>query len=416
MKEILRQPDVRRLLLATALSTLGDQALWLALGIWVKTLTGSNAAAGMVFFAFTLPSLFGPLSGYVVDRSRKRSVLRIANAATLLLVCGLFLVSDRHAVWLIYLVVLGQGAAYTFLGSASSALLRALLPDEQLAAANGVRQTGNELMRLLSPLAGAGLFSLVGPRAVIAFQLGAYAVAAVLLLRLRTAGDVVVRERLRWHAEVAAGVRHVWTTLPLRQLVGSIGVVLLVVGFLETISFALVTEGLHRSASYVGVVFMAQGLAAVPGGLTAGAAVRRLGELRAAGLGMSLIAAGSAVCIEPQTLVVVLGVALLGFGVPWVVVALFTAVQKWTPADLQGRVYSASDTLISTPQTISIALGAGLSAVVDYRVLLAVIGVVVAVCATYLATRRRVEPGAAVAPAPPAPPAPPPGQLAAPAH
>lgn len=408
MKEILRQGDVRRLLLATALSTLGDQALWLALGIWVKTLTGSNAAAGMVFFAFTLPSLFAPLSGYVVDRSRKRSVLRVANLATFLLVCSLFLVHGESDVWLVYVVVLGQGAAYTFLGSASSALLRTLLPDEQLAAANGVRQTGNELMRLLSPLAGAGLFSLVGPRAVVGFQLGAYAVAAFLLLRLHARGEAAVRERSHWRDELAAGVRHVWTTLPLRQMVGAIGVVLLVVGFLETISFALVTQGLHRSASYVGVVFMAQGLTAVPGGLTAGMAVRRFGELRAAGVGMALVAAGSAICIEPNVAAVVLGVGVLGFGVPWIVVALFTGVQRWTPAALQGRVYSASDTLISTPQTISIALGAGLSAVVDYRLLLAVIGVVVAICGAYLATRSRVAPlEASDVPS---------DQLAAPAH
>jgi len=408
MREILRHADVRRLLLATALSTLGDQALWLALGIWVKTLTGSNAAAGMVFFAFTLPALFAPLSGYVVDRTPKRSVLRVANLATFLLVCSLFLVRGESDVWLVYVVVLGQGAAYTFLGSASSAMLRALLSDEQLPTANGVRQTGNELMRLLSPLAGAGLFSLVGPRAVIAFQLGAYAVAAFLLMRLRARGEVAVRERSHWRAELAAGVRHVWTTLPLRQMVGAIAVVLLVVGFLETISFALVTQGLHRSASYVGVVFMAQGLTAVPGGLTAGAAVRRLGELRAAGFGMALVAAGSVVCIEPQVVAVVLGVGLLGFGVPWIVVALFTGVQRWTPAALQGRVFSASDTLISTPQTISIGLGAGLSTIVDYRVLLAVIGVVVVACAAYLATRRRAEPSDFGDE--------PSGQLAAPAH
>jgi hypothetical protein len=107
---------------------------------------------------------------------------------------------------------------------------------------------------------------------------------------------------------------------------------------------------------------------------------------------MALVAAGSAVCIEPNVVAVVLGVGVLGFGVPWIVVALFTGVQRWTPEALQGRVYSASDTLISTPQTISIALGAGLSAIVDYRLLLAVIGVVVATCAAYLVTRRRVGP------------------------
>jgi hypothetical protein len=126
---------------------------------------------------------------------------------------------------------------------------------------------------------------------------------------------------------------------------------------------------------------------------------------------MVLIAIGSAVCIEPRVFAVVLGVGLLGFGVPWVVVALFTAVQRWTPAALQGRVYSASDTLISTPQTISIALGAALSTVVDYRLLFAVIGVVVAACAMYLTTRRRADPGASVTPG-----VAPPGQFAASAH
>jgi MFS family permease len=325
----------------------------------------------------------------VVDRSGKRKVLRLANLATLVLVSTLFLVQSKHEVWLIYVVVLGQGAAYTFLGSASSALLRTLLPDEQLASANGVRQTANEFTRLLSPLAGAGLFSLVGPRAVVAFQLAAYVVAALLLMRLRQNGPPVAREHTHWRAEVSAGVRHVWTTTSLRQMVGSVGVVLLVVGFLETVSFAMVTQGLHRSASFVGVVFMAQGLTAVPGGLTASTAVRRFGELRTAALGMALLAAGSAVCIVSQLLAVVAGVALLGFGVPWLVVALFTGVQRWTPPALQGRVFSATDTLISTPQTISIALGAGLSTVVSYRVLLAIIGIVVGGCAAYLATRRR---------------------------
>jgi hypothetical protein len=159
---------------------------------------------------------------------------------------------------------------------------------------------------------------------------------------------------------------------------------------------------------------MAQGLMAVPGGLTAGAAIRRFGELRTAGIGMALIAAGSAVCIDPQLAVDVAGVGLLGFGVPWVVVALFTGVQRWTPAVLQGRVYSASDTLISTPQTISIALGAGLSTLIDYRVLLAMVAIVVAGCAVFLTTRRRADPSGASSPSLPGPAAA--GPAAAGAH
>ncbi|MGH8891156.1 MAG: MFS transporter [Acidothermaceae bacterium] len=387
MKHILKHDDVRRLILATALSALGDSALWLALGIWVKQLTGSNAAAGMVFFTFLLPSVFAPLAGLVVDRLAKRTVLRFANAGTLVLVCGLFFVHGAAAVWLIYLVVLGQGAANTFLGSASSALLPTLLAESELAAANGVRQSANELMRLIAPLVGAGLFGLVGPRAVVAALMCTYGLAAVMFLRLRAEGRAGERVPQRWRAELSAGVAHIWKTAILRQLLGSVAVSLLVAGFFETIDFALVSQGLHRSPSFVGVLFMAQGVTAVPGGLTAGAAVRRFGETKAAAIGMALVAVGSALCVDAQLVVIVTGIAILGFGVPWLVVALFTAVQRCTPMPLQGRVFSATDTMTSTPQTMSIALGASLSTLVPYRILLCIVAAVIAGCSAYLATR-----------------------------
>ena len=48
------------------------RAMYLALSVWVKTLTGSNAAAGLVFFVLAAPGLIAPAFGLVVDRMRKR--------------------------------------------------------------------------------------------------------------------------------------------------------------------------------------------------------------------------------------------------------------------------------------------------------------------------------------------------------
>ncbi len=48
----LREPRFRRLLVGWSLSNFGDSALYLSLAIWAKDLTGSNAAAGLVFFAW----------------------------------------------------------------------------------------------------------------------------------------------------------------------------------------------------------------------------------------------------------------------------------------------------------------------------------------------------------------------------
>jgi hypothetical protein len=86
--------------------------------------------------------------------------------------------------------------------------------------------------------------------------------------------------------------------------------------------------------------------------------------------------------------VVLVGITLFGAGIPWIVVALFTLLQRLTPGPLQGRTYSAIEVLVNTPQTVSIALGALLVAFVDYRLLLLLEAAVVATAGAWLLTRR----------------------------
>ena len=77
------------------------------------------------------------------------------------------------------------------------------------------------------------------------------------------------------------------------------------------------------------------------------------------------------------------------------VIGFGTALQRRTPAPLQGRVYSAADTMVGTPQTVSIALGAALSTLLDYRILVAILAVVATGCAVFLFTRRIKAPALA---------------------
>jgi MFS family permease len=98
-------------------------------------------------------------------------------------------------------------------------------------------------------------------------------------------------------------------------------------------------------------------------------------------LGVTLLASGSLA-------VVLVGIVLFGLGIPWIVVALFTLLQRSTPGPLQGRVFSTVELFVNTPQTVSIALGAVLVAFVDYRLLLLVEAAVVAAAGAWLLTRR----------------------------
>jgi MFS family permease len=191
----------------------------------------------------------------------------------------------------------------------------------------------------------------------------------------------------RFRTELVAGARHLFRTLALRQIVLATGVCLLVVGFAETLIFAVLEEGLHRSASFFGVLSSLQGVGAIAGGVIAAPALRRIGDLRLAGVGMALFALGDLSFASSSLALVLAGIAVAGAGIAWLIVGFGTAIQTRSPARLQGRVAAAADTLVSTPQTVSIAAGAGLVAVVDYRLLVVVMAVVTGACALYLLSR-----------------------------
>jgi MFS family permease len=89
-----------------------------------------------------------------------------------------------------------------------------------------------------------------------------------------------------------------------------------------------------------------------------------------------------------STTVVITSEVVIGIVIPWILVAFTTLRQRATPPELQGRVASATNMALNGPQTVGTALGAVLIAVVDYRLLIVMMGVVIAACALPVAARR----------------------------
>lgn len=414
MRRVLAIRDARIFLGGWTLSVFGDWAMFIVLGVWAKDLTGSNSAAGLVFFALAAPSLFSPLAGLVVDRVSRRRVMIWTYVAEAVVILSLLFVHDRGDVWLIYAVTVFYGAAGTLAGSARSALLTVILPRDLLGEANGVFQTVREGLRLIAPLVGAGIYAATGGGAVAVLDSASFVAVVVALLFLRTPEPRFEREEHHFVAEVLAGARHIFRTSALKQIVLTCGVCLLVVGFSETVIFAVLDQGLHRPTSFFGVLSSLQGVGAIAGGVTAARVLRRLGDAKLVGLGMALFAVGDLSFVSGNLPLVLVGIAIAGAGVAWLIVGFGTAIQTRTPDRLQGRVFSAADTIISTPQTVSIAMGAALIAAVDYRVLVVVEAVVTMLCAAYLVTRRIEAAVTARSPSAPSPLPPQPSALTAP--
>jgi len=186
-------------------------------------------------------------------------------------------------------------------------------------------------------------------------------------------------------------VRHIAVTRVLRELTTGVGAALLVAGFSETIIFAITSDGLHRSPSFIGVLGTFQGIGSILGGITAARLMRKVGELRLAAIGLTLFGVGDALWLIPSLGVVLPAMSLAGVGIVWAVVALATSYQRRSPTDMQGRVAAAANMLFSVPQTISIAVGAALITLIDYRIEIVAMAIVFAVASVYLLTRPEDE-------------------------
>ncbi len=400
MHALLRRSDVRLLLTGQSLSMFGDWAMIIVFGIWAKVLTDSNAAAGLAFFALALAGLLAPIGGLVVDRLPKRPLMIATHVTMAGVVCLLLLVHDRGDLWLLYVVAALYGLGGNLFGAARSAMLKAMLPDEQLGEANGALQSVREGLRLVAPLAGAGLYAAFGGAVVALVDAATFVLSAATLVKLRFVEPPVAPREHHFLREISAGIVHIGRTRVLRQLTVGIAAAMLLVGFTETLVFALTSEGLHHAPAFVGVLDSCQGAGAIVGGLTAPWLLRRIGDLRLAGVGVLVFGLGDGLWLVRLVPVVLVSIAIAGAGIVWAVVALATAYQRRSPSHVQGRVAAAANMLFSVPQTISIAAGAALITVVDYRVEIIAIAVVLTLSALYMLTRPSEEPEVAPGPAP----------------
>ncbi|MFG2055290.1 MFS transporter [Micromonospora sp. NPDC048930] len=365
---VLGNRDAARYLTAVLVSGFGTAAMLLVAGIWVKDLTGSSSLAGLITLGLWGPTLVGPLIGVLADRCRRRPLLIALHVAMAALLPVLLLVDTAGEVWLIFVVMVAYGVSFVLIDSAESALVPSVVPGELLGDFNGLRMTVNEGMKLLAPLAGAGLFAAYGGHPVVLVDAATFALAALVLGLLR------VREERPpppdpWGRQLADGLGHLARHAPLRHLVVCAGVTMLLTGINGAVAYAVVDAGLHRPPEFNGVLATVQGVGSLAGGLAAGALLRRFGERRVTAAAIALFAAGLALRAAPALAPVLTGTLAVGFGVPLVLIIIWTAVQRETPGALVGRVSATVNTLTFGPGTLAVLAGAGLLVLVDHRVI-----------------------------------------------
>lgn len=367
-------------------SGFGTSALWLAAGVWVKDLTGSDGLAALCMLAMWAPTSAGPALGTLADRVRRKPLLIATNLLLAGLLLTLFAVDSPDTLWLLFAVLFLYGAAGVVHDAAESALVAAAVDPRLLGDFNGLRMTATEGMKLVVPLAGAGVYAAYGGASVALLDAATFVLATGLYAAVRVREAPPERPAANWRRRTAEGARYLWGHPRLRPLVLAGGATMLCAGVNGATTYAVV-DALGHSPAYAGALYAVQGAGSVLVGLLAGPALRRLGGRRFAAAGIALLAVAVAVRAVPDDAVALASSAAIGAGLPAVLIAALTAVQHETPGRLLGRVTATANSLVFTPNVVGLAAGAALVELTDLRVLLPVLAAALLVTATPL-TRR----------------------------
>ncbi len=389
MRALFAQPAFRRLFAGMSTSMFGDSVMLLVLSMWVKSLTGSNAQAGLTFFWMVVPTFLAPLFGLYVDRLPPRRVLAWGSLASAIAVLPLTLVRDAGDVWIVWSVAFLYGISMIVLPAALNGLLKEIVSDEQLVSANSSLQTVKEGFRLIGPIIGAGLFAWIGGWAVALVDAASFLAAAIIIGSMTLPDRKPERAEGNWLHELSGGIKHLWSDRILRHTLVGLGLLLLVLGFTEASIYAIV-DVFGKPVEFVSVIVTIQGIGALLGGLSATWWVRRIGEVGTFAVGALALAASLAVIAATESLPIFLfDVPLLGYAIPLIIVSFMTLIQRRTPLRLMGRVSTAAEVVMGSPQAISLALGAMLVSIISYHLIFLLMAIVITIAVGYLAVMLR---------------------------
>ena len=347
----------RLYLTGLAVSVIGNNAMSLAAGIWVKSVTGSSSEAALVSVCVYAPSLAGPLAGVVADRVRRRRFLVWLNLVSAALVLPPLAIRGPGSIWIVFAVMTWYGIHLTLSGPAENALFAVMLSRELRQELNGWSLGFQEVGRLVSPLFGAGLFAVVGGGTVSVFDAITFVTAAVMLSRIRLREARPVAQERHWQADLLAGFGHIRCTPELRRLLVAASVVMSLSAVLVAAQYSLV-QGVGEPPSFLGVFSAGLGAGSIAASMVSGRLLRAAGERRLAVLGMANFALGNAMRATGWLPLAIAGSVVLGFALPWLFLALLNLAQRCTPPELQGRVSAAVTLAFFGPQAPLQALGA----------------------------------------------------------
>jgi MFS family permease len=396
-----RSPELRRLQLAGAGSTLAVWAYSIAIAVYAYREDGAGAVGIVLFVRWSLAAVFAPWLALFADRVSRRRVMLSVDLSRVALVGGMTVVAVAGGPSLVtYALAVVMSVISTAFGPAQAALLPSLAATpEHLTASNLALNTISSVGMFAGPAIGGVILAFSGPWLVFALAGVSYLWSAVCVLGLPRDEPP---ERSGEHAiggELLAGFRAIREDRNLQVVIGLTGAQMFVAGALEVVIVVDAIRVLNAGNSGVGWLNTALGVGGLLGGLVGvvlTARKRLAGDFR---LGLAVFGIALVLHATSKNYAAALVLfAVMGIGSTLVDVTGMTLLQRAAPPNVVGRVFGVLQSLMLAAIAVGSLITPLLISQLGPRTTFVVVGVVLPALA--LLTWRmitRIDAGARVA-------------------
>lgn len=341
-RSVLRRRDYRLLLLSFTTSRLGDFLYLVALSAYVYDRTGSAAWVSAAALSRFVPyMLLSPIAGVVADRFERRRVMAVGDLIQLVMMAALTAsVLMAGPALLVVLLSAASASAATLYQASASAMVAGTVPEDELASANSLVSTVDEVAFVAGPAAGGLLLLLGEPAWAFGINAVTFAVSAAFLLAIRHRSRPAARpDGGGAVAALAEGVRTLVRNRTVLVLIGCLVAGSFVYG-VELVLLVVVSDDLlGTGAGGFGWLLAASGLGGVLGAVLSprlARATRPRAMIAVLVLLTGLPLASLSVVRLPAIAYAVL--VLEGIAIVSLDILVETAMQRGVPGDVLGRI------------------------------------------------------------------------------
>jgi MFS family permease len=379
----LRRPGIARLGVAGLLSEMGDWMLFIALPLFVLSLTGSSFVTATVFALELVPMvLAAPLAGVLVDRCEPWRLMRTVAALQAVAILPLLWVGSADDLWIVYAVVVVESLLATILEPCRSTTVAGLVPPDDLLGVNQALALLASVARLTGGPLGGLVLGLRGIDGVVLADAATFAgVAALFAIRApRPAGPPrqAPGEQARAGREWVEGLAVVGRSPVLRRTMVVVALAALAQGAFVVLFVLFVVRDLGASEADVGVLRGVQAVGSIAAGLLLAPLVRRIDPGRLLAISLGVIGVLSLITWNAPRLTTTFGAYVALFvvvGAPALttMTGLMTVVQTHAAPEVRGRVMSTLFAVLGGVQAGGMLLaglvgtGAGLTAALEVQ-------------------------------------------------